>query len=95
MRLTDTDKQSVQSWISSKCGKMRCVCCGNARWTLFDASSLAIGFGVHTTRFHYHEGIPLISTACEHCGHVVFFSANMLGFKPDVPPQEEPPKAGA
>lgn len=93
MRLNEADKQRVQLWITSKCGQMRCVCCGTARWTLFDASSLTIGFDVHTTRFHYHEGIPLISVGCENCGHVVFFSANVLGFKPDEPKHDGPAKA--
>ena len=31
MMLTEKDKEKVLAWISSKCGQMRCVCCGEAR----------------------------------------------------------------
>jgi RNase P subunit RPR2 len=42
----------------------------------------------HSTRFFYHQGIPHVSIACSDCGHMVFFNAGILGFKPD-PPEEE------
>jgi hypothetical protein len=94
MLLTESDREKVLSWISSKCGQMRCICCGNGKWTLLDSSSLVIGFDMHSTRFHYHQGIPLIAIACMSCGHVVFFSSGVLGFKPDEP-KEEVSKTGA
>lgn len=90
MMLTEKDKEKVLAWVSSKCGQMRCVCCGEGKWSLFDSSSLAIGFDVHTTRFHYHQGIPLVSIVCTNCAHVVFFSSSVMGFKPDEPPPESP-----
>ena len=86
MQLTEDDKKKVLAWVSSKCGQMRCTCCGNGNWTLFDPASLVIGFDLHTTRFHYHQGIPLVSIVCTTCGHVVFFSSGVIGFKPDDPP---------
>ncbi len=70
---------------------MRCFCCGQARWQLLDGASIQIGFDTHTTRFHYHEGVPVVSLACENCGHVINFAAVLMGLKPDQPPQEAVP----
>lgn len=91
MQLNESDKQKVLNWISTKCGQMRCVCCGTGRWTLLDIATLPIGFDLHTTRFFYHQGLPQIAIACENCGHLVFFSSAIIGFKPDEPQVENIP----
>lgn len=90
MKLSDADRQKIADWIQSKCGQLRCVCCGTARWTLLDFSTLPIGIDLHTTRFHYHAGLPQVTIACEHCAHLVSFSAAMIGFKPDEPVDARP-----
>lgn len=87
MKLDEADKQRVISWISEKCGQMRCTCCGMGQWTLVDISTLSIGHNLHTTRFHYHEGVTQVTLICNNCGHMVFFSPALIGFRPDLPPQ--------
>jgi hypothetical protein len=64
---------------------------GHARWELLDNAAIQIGFDTHTTRFHYHEGVPVVSVACENCAHVINFAAVLIGLKPDQPPQGASP----
>ncbi len=85
MQLTQADKDTVVKWLGDKCGQMRCFCCGQGRWTLMDTGSICIGFDTHTTRFHYHQGIPQVGVACENCGHILYFAAALVGLKPDQP----------
>lgn len=59
---------------------------GNAQWELLDFSSIQIGFDTQTTRFHYHEGLPLVTIVCKTCGHLVNFAAAAVGLKPADPP---------
>lgn len=89
MKFSQADMDKARNWLAQKCGQMRCFCCGSGRWTLAEFASINIGFDVHSTRFHYHEGIPVIAVVCENCGHVVQFAAGVMGFKPDAPPVEE------
>lgn len=89
MKLNEVDRKKVSEWINEKCGQLRCVCCGTGKWTLIDIATLTIGFDTHTTRFYYHQGIPHIGIACSNCGHMVFFNAAIMGFKPDEPKQTE------
>lgn len=88
MKLTQTDKEIAAKWIREKCGQMRCVCCGHGKWELIEFSTLAIGFDVRTTRFHYHDGLPMVTVACTNCAHLVNFSPGMMGIKPDAPTSE-------
>lgn len=92
MELTEKDKKRVLEWVQKKCGSMRCTCCGMGQWELAPNSSVVLGFNVHTTRFHYHEGIPVISIVCANCGHLVLFAAGVLGFKPDPPAASDAPR---
>jgi hypothetical protein len=93
MQLSEADRQKILDWITQKCGKMRCTCCGNGQWTIIGAATLPIGFDLHTTRFFYSEGIPQISIACNNCGHMLFFNSGIIGFRPDEPAQAEIPPA--
>ena len=86
MKLNESDKASVAKWLGDKCGQMRCFCCGNARWQLLENTAIQIGFDTRTTRFHYHEGVPVVMVACENCGHILNFAAALLGLKPEQPP---------
>jgi len=95
MLLTDADKTKISEWLNAKCGKLRCICCGHGQWSLIDMSGLSIGFDVHSTRFHYHEGVPFVSIVCLNCAHLVHFSTAVMGFKPDVPPPADIPAPGA
>jgi len=88
MKLNEPDKAVVVKWVSEKCGQMRCFCCGNARWTLLENAGIQIGFDTRTTRFHYHEGVPVVSVACENCGHLLNFAASLLGLKPEQAPAD-------
>ncbi len=86
MILTEADKKQVVEWLNKKCPQMRCVCCGVGKWAVLEVSTLPIGIDLHTTRFHYHAGLPQVGILCQECGHILYFSANALGFKPDPPP---------
>ena len=90
MKLTAEDQERVKKWLKDRCGQMRCFCCGNAQWTLWDVPSILIAFDTHTTRFHYHEGIPQITLACKNCGYLVSFATAVVGLKPDEPPAATP-----
>lgn len=92
MKLNEPDKAVVVKWLSEKCGQMRCFCCGNARWTLLENAGIQIGFDTRTTRFHYHEGVPVVSVACENCGHLLNFAASLLGLKPVLVDSAAPPQ---
>lgn len=85
MNLSEEDKKTIIDWLNEKCGNMRCHCCGMANWQLSPTSSITIGYDLHSTRFHYHAGTPLVALACGNCGHLLQFSTNIMGFKPDLP----------
>lgn len=96
MLLTADDTKKIADWLNEKCGQMRCVCCGNAIWEVQGFATLPIGFDVHSTRFFYSQGIPQITVACRTCGHLLFFSSAIIGFKPDEPPpMQVPPSENA
>jgi hypothetical protein len=86
MNLNEADKNRIIEWLEKKCPQMRCLCCGVGRWVVLDISTLPIGIDLHTTRFHYHAGLPQVSIVCQECGHIVHFSASVIGFKPEPPP---------
>jgi hypothetical protein len=88
MELSQSDLEKISSWLKEKCGIPRCFMCGNARWSINNVTTLQIGFNVHTTRFHYGQGLPLFSVTCTTCGNTVFLNPAVLGFKPE-PPQVE------
>ena len=94
MQLSKKDKDKVSKWLGEKCGQMRCFCCGHGQWQLSDASTLSVGYDLHTTRFYYHQGMPAIAVICSNCGHAVFFSPGAMGFRPDEPPVHEKEKRG-
>lgn len=89
MKITSENQQIILDWISNKCGQLRCTCCGYGKWSVLDISTLQIGFDLDTTRFHYHEGLPLASIACENCGYIVQFGAGIMGIKPNPVPEEK------
>ena len=85
MKLSEADRQQIVDWINDKCGNMRCTCCGQGHWVVGEISTLSLGFDVHTTRFHYHDGMPQVTILCGNCGHLVHFSPGVMGFKPTPP----------
>ena len=94
MQLTQEDRELVAEWLRDKCGQMRCFCCGEGAWELLPQPGITIGFNVRTTRFHYHQGVPQVWVACHNCGHLVTFSAHMIGLRPDLPDGETVEDAG-
>lgn len=93
MILTEADQTKVQKWLEKKCGQLRCFCCGHAQWQLMNISGITLGFDTHTTRFHYHDGVPTVSIACSNCAHLVSFAAVLLGLTPDPPASGDATKA--
>jgi len=98
MELAQTDRQKIAEWLQQKCGQMRCICCGFGKWEVVGMATLPIAIDLHTTRFFYAQGVPQVSVACVNCGHMLFFSSGIMGFKPDEPPPApvtaEPPTTG-
>lgn len=90
MKLSDQHRKVVTDWLSERCGQMRCFCCGNGKWQVVDLSGIQVGFDLKTTRFHYHEGLPLVYVACEHCAHIVSFAPAIMGIRADQPPAAHP-----
>jgi len=90
MKLNENDQKEIIEWINKKCGQMRCTCCGLGNWSVLDMSTLSLGYDLHSTRFHYHDGIPKITLMCTNCGHMLSFNPNIIGFKPDLPAQSNP-----
>jgi len=90
MNIGEAHQKQIIDWIQSKCGAMRCICCGTHQWAILETASLPIGYDLKTTRFFYHQGIPQVALACQNCAHVVYFSANMMGLKADDPVEFKP-----
>lgn len=90
MQLSEEDRKRVGDWIHEKCMPMRCFCCGSNKWEAAPFAVIWIGFNTHTTRFHYAEGTPVVYAACRTCGHLVPFSAMMIGLNPDAPAPGSP-----
>ncbi len=88
MQLSAEDQNKFKEWLQKKCGVsiFRCICCGLGNWDIAPFASILLTVDTHTTRFFYHEGIPVLSLTCMNCGHMLLFSAGLMGFKPDPPP---------
>jgi hypothetical protein len=88
MQLTDDDKRRVSEWLYEKCGSLRCFCCGMSQWVTGGAY-LNVGYDLHTTKIHYHEGIPMVAIVCPNCGYIMSFSTAVMGILPDLPAEEQ------
>lgn len=96
MQLADEDKKLISEWISEKCGALKCFCCGSQRWQLLSSASIWIAFNTHSARTYFHEGVPVVHLICSNCGHILPFSASVMGLKPDAlsaPRSPDPRKA--
>jgi hypothetical protein len=82
MKLSKENTELVINWLNEKCGKLRCTACGNSKWEIAQAN-IVLGFNPTTTRFHYHDGLPVVSLACGNCGHIEMFSSGIMGIKPE------------
>ena len=92
MQLSVQDQNRFREWIQNKPGLMRCTCCGLGNWEI-GLGGIVLGIDLRSTRFFYHQGLPVVSLICKNCGQVLFFSAAVMGFKPDEPetiPVSEP-----
>lgn len=95
MEISSENKEKIVKWLESKCGVMRCFCCGGQRWELIGHSAIQLGFDLKSTRFHYHAGTPVVSVVCVNCGHLLNFLPGLMGIVPDPPtpaPKPEPSK---
>ena len=88
MQLSAEDQNKFKEWLQKKTGAsiFRCTCCGLGHWDIAPCASILLGFNTHTTRFFYHQGIPVFSVTCTNCGHMLLFSAAIVGFAPDPVP---------
>jgi len=93
MELTQADQKQIADWLGAKCGAMRCKCCGYMGWQIVPLAMLPIVVDLHSTRFFYSAGQPLVGVTCTNCGHVLFFNPAVIGIKPDVPATAEVPGA--
>ncbi len=89
MQLTDSDQEKIRKWLESKAGQsVRCFVCGGNQWSLTPSGSLVVGYDIHSGRIHYMDGYPMLGLICGNCGHIVWFSAVVMGFLP-VPMEVE------
>lgn len=96
MELTQQEMERAKEWIDSHAPKLRCFCCGNGRWQVANKAAMTVMCDTHTGRVHYMEGYPMIALICANCAHIVWFSAPMMGLKPELgeakaPTQNAPP----
>ena len=87
MKLTEKNTSLVVNWINNKCGQLRCTSCGHAKWEIAQGN-IILGFNPTTTRFHYNEGLTVVTVACTNCGRIEFFSSGIMGIKPEPSPEE-------
>ena len=85
MLINEQDKADVVAWLNDKCGQMRCFCCGYAKWEVIPLATLPIAFDLRSTRFFYSQGLPQVGVLCTNCGHLLYFSPQVMGIKPDEP----------
>jgi len=86
MQLSQPDRERIAEWIQTKCGQLRCTCCGYGIFEIVPLATLPIGVDLHSMRFFYAHGVPQVSVGCRNCGHLLIFSSEIMGFKPDAPP---------
>lgn len=94
MALSEKDQLHVQKWLENKCGSLRCTCCGHGHWSIVDLVTMPIGFDTHTTQFLYSQGIPQVSIVCQYCGHMLFFSTEVMGLSINTAPTESFQQSG-
>lgn len=85
MELTEQDKEKVKQWIEAHAPKLRCFCCGNQQWKMASIAAMTVMCDTHTGRIHYMDGYPMIGLICSSCAHIVWFSAPLIGLKPQPP----------
>ena len=84
--LTESDLKKLKTWFDEKIGGMRCPCCGHDNTLgVYPNFVVALHYDAHSTRFYYGYGISLIASICSQCAHTMFFSAEAMGFKADIP----------
>jgi hypothetical protein len=76
MKLSAEHKNQVHAWLLSKSptGQMTCPVCQQTNWGIVDwlLSMLVVGEKPSIA-------IPIVSLACENCGHAQFFFAKTIG----------------
>ena len=90
MQLTEADTQHVLQWLNKQAPEapLRCFVCGLGAWTILPFGNMPVGYDVHSGRINYMVGTPMIGLACNNCGHIEWFSANVIGLQP-IPPATE------
>lgn len=77
MPLTEQEVQQVTTWLKARGVQGGCSTCGHKEWGIIDV----INAPVHAPFARTTETVPVVATACGHCGHVVLFSAVMMGIR--------------
>lgn len=90
MDFTTEDQTKIKDWIQSRTPNLRCFCCGNQRWQILPRAAMTSMFDTHTGRIYYMDGYPTVALLCEQCGHIVSFSAPVMGLKPEPPATTTP-----
>ncbi len=95
MQLTEGDQERVRQWLQSRTlGSIRCFICGRNQWSL-TSGSLSVGYDVQTGRIHYMDGVPMVGLVCTDCGHIVWFSTNIMRFQPQPDQTAEASQEGS
>jgi predicted nucleic-acid-binding Zn-ribbon protein len=78
MPLTDVEVQRVAEWLKERGVRGACTSCGRTEWALIDVVTAPVSLPAGAES---NERVPVVVTACSNCGHVVLYSAVMIGIR--------------
>ena len=79
MPLSQTDIRKVQRWIQDKASANKCSICGSNNWSVSNEIAFLLTADNNTGRINHLDGTPLVVVTCRECGHVMPFSAIVVG----------------
>ena len=84
VQLTEEDLEKVKKWLEERAGQgFRCFVCGLGHWSILPNVAITSMFDTYTGRIFYMDGIPQVAVLCNDCGHIVWFSARVMGLLPE------------
>jgi len=94
-RITEEERSKALAWLNEKAGIGVCSMCGTKNWILADTMPNPPTYTSAGTRIGGIT-VPMVGIFCAKCGHLVFFSAIVMGLIPaeqtlkEQKPSEEP-----
>ncbi len=82
-KLSDKDMTTVIQWLITKKAD-RCLVCKADNLTVATKLMCVVGYDQKEMSHDGTDTVPLISASCASCGHVMFYSAIIVGVLPDA-----------